>query len=125
MRYTSKLIPLFLLFVVPVSFAQDITARFYPEKQGYVVGEPIVIVLEVKNGTSQAIQAGEDDCDWMHPNEFHVTNAPIISSVSLFGCAPLGGIAGDCLIGAQKSAGERNTAEEILAERIGVYPIRR
>ena len=81
MRYTSKLIPLFLFFVVPASFAQDITARFYPEKQEYVVGEPIVIVLEVKNGTSHAVEMEQDSCSWINPEQFQVTNAPVISGV--------------------------------------------
>jgi len=102
MRGVTKLVPLLLLIAAPAAFAQDITARFYPEKQEYVIGEPILVILEIRNNTSGAIEAGEDGCDWMHPDQFQVTNAPRVHEIGLFGCAPFGGIAGDCLSGAQK-----------------------
>lgn len=114
MRHAPKLIPLFLLFLVPASFAQAVTARFYPERQEYVVGEPIVIVLEVKNGTSHEVEMVEDGCDWMDPTEFEVTNAPIVSKVSLFGCAPPDLTAVDCLIGAQEIRAGKTLRKKFL-----------
>jgi HEAT repeats len=103
MSQASKFAPLLLLIATPVAFGQDITARFYPEKQQYVVGEPIVIVLEVTNRTSHAVEVDDENCRWMHASQFQVTNATVKAEVGLLGCASWGGIAGDCLSGARRT----------------------
>jgi hypothetical protein len=59
-----------LFLAAPIAFAQDVSARFYPEKQEYLVGEPIIIVLEVTSSRQQAIIAlakiaNLGDCDAM------------------------------------------------------------
>jgi HEAT repeat protein len=93
---------LLVLASVPAASAQDITAWFYPEKQEYVVGEPIVIVLEVKNATSHEVEMEDSSCDGDRSNHFQVTNAPILHDASLFGCVPPGSDFYDCLIGAEQ-----------------------
>jgi hypothetical protein len=35
---------------------QQITGRFYPEKEHYLVGEPIIVNFEVVNGTDKVFE---------------------------------------------------------------------
>ena len=65
-----------LLLSPPAALAQDITARYYPEKQEYLVGEPIVIVLELANNSSADIDIEDGHCYWEARDEFQVDNAP-------------------------------------------------
>lgn len=103
MRHTLSAIAFFALFVLaPATFGQQITARFYPEKQQYFVGEPIVLVLEVRNGTSHAVEMEDGGCDGADNNDFQVTNAPVLREPSLFGCVPPGATLYDCLMGAEQ-----------------------
>ncbi|MGH9734797.1 MAG: HEAT repeat domain-containing protein [Candidatus Acidiferrales bacterium] len=74
MRHAPKLIPLFLLFVVPASFAQDITGRLFPEKAQYVIGEPIIVVIELTNNASHPVIVSHANCD---SGEFQITNAQV------------------------------------------------
>lgn len=102
----------FALFLLPASaaFAQDFTAHLYSEKQEYLVGEPIIIVLQVANNSSRDVEVSDEHCDWLHPDQFQVTNASIRKEPGLFGCAPWGGWAGSCGSGARRlpAGGTRN-----------------
>jgi hypothetical protein len=105
MRHRSTAIVFLLVLAsvpaaAPAASAQGITARFYPEKQEYLVDEPIVIVLEVKNATSHEVEMEDEGCNWLYPVQFEVTNAPVIHEVGLLGCAPEGWTGGDCPISA-------------------------
>ena len=88
----------------PAAQAQDITARFYPEKQEYLVGEPIVIVLEVANDSSHDVGISDEHCDGLHPKQFQVTNAQLKTEIGLYGCAAWGGVAWSCASGARNTA---------------------
>lgn len=92
MRNASKLILLLpLLIAAPAAFSQSITARFYPEKQEYVVGEPVVVVMEVTNDSSYAVIVSIDNCGWPDSNDFQVTNARIALDAGHPSCAAWGG----------------------------------
>jgi|HubBroStandDraft_1064217.scaffolds.fasta_scaffold01670_14 hypothetical protein len=92
-----------LLVVAPTTFAQDITARFYPEKQEYLVGEPVIIVLEVVNNSSNDIEVDDGHCYWIDPEQFQIADAPSRKEVSLSGC-PSGGSGGSCVAATRKTA---------------------
>jgi HEAT repeat protein len=102
MRTLLRFALILLLLPVSSAFAQDITARFYAEKQEYFVGEPIIIVLEVANNASRDVEVGDEHCDWLHPDQFQLVDVPLKKEISLFGCAPWGGWAGSCGSGARK-----------------------
>jgi hypothetical protein len=66
----------FVLFLAhaPQCSAQQITGRFYLEKHDYLVGEPIIVVFEMVNGTPDTLQIGEGGCPEMS-DQFHDDNA--------------------------------------------------
>lgn len=129
MRSLLKLACILLISHVPSALAQDLTAHFYPEKQEFVLGEPVIVVLEVANNTSRAVEV-EHDCDWLHPEQLQVANATAKKEVHLMGCAPLGGWAGSCGIGARITpAGEQFERRFLLDHqfdfsRPGVYHVK-
>ncbi|HVA17001.1 MAG TPA: HEAT repeat domain-containing protein [Candidatus Dormibacteraeota bacterium] len=84
------------LLQTPCASAQQITGRFYPEKDHYLVGEPVIVDFEVVNGTDKAAEIDNFDCPWMTPRQFEVGNASPKKKIGLFGCT-VQGIAGDCL----------------------------
>jgi hypothetical protein len=86
----------FIVFLayLPRCSAQQITGRFYPEKRDYLVGEPIIVVFEMVNSTSDTLQIGEGGCYEMS-DQFHVDNAASKKKFTLFGC--IGGMAGSCM----------------------------
>lgn len=94
LKFLPKLAVAFLLAYVPHASAQQITGRFYPEKQQYLVGEPVIINFEVVNDSSKVFETTEDNC--FH-GYFEVDNAAPEKRVRLFGC-PKPGIFVDCLI---------------------------
>jgi HEAT repeats len=79
---------LFLLGASSV-LAQDVTARFYPEKQQYLIGEPIIIVLEIVNKTDHEIEVSDGNCDWMRGDPFEVVGVPFKKETNLYGCGPV------------------------------------
>jgi hypothetical protein len=93
MKFFMKVVFVLLLLWVPLASAQQITGRFYPEKQQYLVDEPIIVVFEVVNNSAKAVEFGESDCPWLNPHQFEVDNAPTKRRIELFGCGrkPIGG----------------------------------
>src|ERR1700756_2583615 len=94
LKFLARLAVAFLLAYVPYASAQQVTGRFYPEKQQYLVGEPVIVDFEVVNGSSKVFETSEDNC--FH-GYFEVDNAAPEKRVRLFGC-PRPGMSGDCLI---------------------------
>src|SRR5438552_13659552 len=76
--------------------AQQITARYYPEKQSYLVGEPIIVVYEIVNNTPKAVRVPVSSCRYDRPSEFRIDNAPPKPTIELYGCGKKI-IAGSCL----------------------------
>lgn len=101
MRTLLKSVLAILILPLHGLSAQQVTARFYPEKQQYLVGEPVIIVLEVANNSSRDVEVSDQNCDWPD-SMFEVTNTPFKKEKGLSGCAPWGGWAGSCGIGARK-----------------------
>ncbi len=96
MKYIARLVFVVFLLQAPCAPAQQITGRFYPEKDHYLVGEPVIVDFEVVNGTDKVAEIGDDNCPWMNPRQFEADNAPQKKKIGLFGCTPQA-IAGDCL----------------------------
>ena len=90
MKPLAKLLFVCLLAWAPHASAQQITGRFYPEKHEYLVGEPIVIVFEVLNGSAQTVEIAENNCPSLNPDQFEVDNAPLRRTVELYGCGEKG-----------------------------------
>lgn len=95
MKYIARLVFVVFLLQVPCASAQQVTGHFYPEKQQYLVGEPVIVDFEVVNGTNKVAEIGDFNCPWMNPHQFEVDNAPPKRKIELFGCTPQA-IAGDC-----------------------------
>jgi hypothetical protein len=129
MRKLLKTALAVLFLPVPSALAQDLTAHFYPEKQEFVIGEPVIVVLEVENNTSRTVEV-EHDCDWLHPEQLQIANAPAKKEVRLTGCAPSGGWAGSCGVGVRITpAGEQFERRFLLDRefdfsRPGVYHVK-
>ena len=97
MKCLTKVFYTTLLFQVPSALAQQgITGRFYPEKEQYLVGEPIIVDFEVVNGSDKVAEIGEDNCSWMYPRQFEVDGAAPKKQAGLFTCA-VQGMLSDCL----------------------------
>lgn len=96
MKYIARLVFVVFLLQAPCASAQQITGRFYPEKDHYLVGEPVIVDFEVVNGTDKVAEIGDANCPWMNPRQFEADNAPQKKNIGLFGCTPQA-IAGDCL----------------------------
>ncbi len=83
-----------LFDLAQVSSAQEISGRFYPEKQAYLVGEPVFVVLDLAN-TSPEMVLISVSCTWLN-TRFEALSAPKPHhEPSLFGCIG-GGEAGSC-----------------------------
>ncbi len=80
----------------PCVWAQEVTGRFFPEKEHYLVGEPIIVNLEVVNGTDKVAEIGTGHCSWMNPKQFEVANASPAKHNGLYSCAAQG-TGGSCL----------------------------
>jgi hypothetical protein len=98
-KFLAKLLFVFLLAWEPLTSAQQITGRFYPEKQQYLVGEPIIVVFEIVNKSPRAIEIPESSCP--SGNQFEVDNAPPSQKIELYGCGRKP-IALDCLVGSRE-----------------------
>jgi HEAT repeats len=62
-----------LLAHAPCAAAQQsIRGRYYPEKREFLVGEPIVIDLEIANHSHVAGQIGESGCEDLYPSPFEM-----------------------------------------------------
>src|SRR5580704_6628765 len=97
MKCLTKVLFTTLLFQVPSALAQQvINGRFYPEKEQYLVGEPIIVDFEVVNGSDKVAEIGEDNCSWMYPRQFEVDGAAPKKQAGLFTCA-VQGMLSDCL----------------------------
>jgi hypothetical protein len=97
MKCLTKVFYTTLLFQVPSALAQQvINGRFYPEKEQYLVGEPIIVDFEVVNGSDKVAEIGEDNCSWMYPRQFEVDGAAPKKQAGLFTCA-VQGMLSDCL----------------------------
>jgi hypothetical protein len=94
--FLTKLAFASLLAYVPAAPAQQITGRFYPEKEEYLVGEPITVVFEVVNSSAETIEIADGYCPDLH-EPLSIANQPPEKKLSLFGCAPLQVIAASCL----------------------------
>jgi hypothetical protein len=73
---------------------QTVEGRFYPEKQTYLVSEPCIVVLDLRNpmGTPVFVSVS---CAWLD-TRFEAPSAPNpLPAVGLFGCR-VGGWGGDC-----------------------------
>jgi hypothetical protein len=68
MKCLTKVLFTGLLFQVPSALAQEIIqGRFYPEKEEYLVGEPIIVDFEVVNGSDKVADIGDGNCSRMSP----------------------------------------------------------
>jgi hypothetical protein len=86
MKFFTKLAFICVVALAPDVSAQQITARYYPEKQHYLVSEPIIVIFEIVNNSPKAVETTEFNCRHLHPNEFEVGNAPPKRTVDLYGC---------------------------------------
>jgi hypothetical protein len=77
------------------AWAQWLTGRLYPEKQEYLVGEPVVVVLDVANKGSRTVSVDDsNDCGFVPA--FEVPNAEPVTRTGLWGCSGAG-YGGSCL----------------------------
>lgn len=67
-----------------------------PKKAHYFVGEPVIVDLEILNGTDRVIEIGTGDCPGLDPQQFEVNGASPPKQLGLYTCEP-GGIAGSCI----------------------------
>ena len=86
MEFSTKRAIVFVVALLPHLSAQQITARYYPEKQHYLVGEPIIVVYEFVNNGPKAIMHFESNCRQFSPNKFEVDNASPKRTIELYGC---------------------------------------
>jgi hypothetical protein len=99
-RQLQWLVCFSFLLSAPRASAQQFSARFYPEKQDYLVGEPVIVVLEIQNTSPSDVYFHEPGCSRLRPLLFHVDNAPPKNSLELNSCVP-GAEVIDCLIGTE------------------------
>ena len=115
-----------LLFLPLPAFGQQIAGRFYPEKQSYLVGEPVIVVLELTNTSTAAIRIEHPTCPMLR--RFEAPTAAHPRGVSLYGCEG-GGFGGDCASGLPTLPPEGRVEERILLDgpfrfdSPGVYPV--
>jgi len=116
MEFCAKLAILFTIALLPHLSAQQITARYYPEKQHYLVGEPIIVVYEFINASPKAVTHYESNCQLFSPNKFEVDDAPPPKrTVELYGCGPKI-IAGSCLGSLREIRPNGKSQERFLLE---------
>src|SRR5437879_4429646 len=85
MEFCTKRAIVFAVALLPHLSAQQITARYYPEKQHYLVSEPIIVVYEFVNNGPKAVMHSESNCRQFSPNKFEVDNAPLTRTIELYG----------------------------------------
>lgn len=124
---------LVLLFrFVPAALGQDqsLAGKFYPEKQKYLVGEPVFIDFEIANTGEQTVWIdGRMGLPCIAPDPITVVGAKYygFGSDSSLGC--FGGVAGSCLGNEiELKGGEKNTARILLSalfqlDHVGVYQV--
>lgn len=118
----------FLLQATCVS-AQQVTGRFYPEKERYLVGEPIIVDFEVVNGTDKVAEVDIGDCSWMDPQQFQVDNASPRREGGSYTCTARA-VAGSCLGSMVEIPAEGKSLKRFLLEGLfqidspGIYHIR-
>src|SRR4051794_32309594 len=95
--------------------AQQITARYHPEKRSYLVGEPIIVVYEIVNNTPKAVRIFESNCRYLRPNEFRIDSAPPKPTIELYGCGEKI-IAGSCLGSWREIRAQGRFRQRILLE---------
>jgi HEAT repeat protein len=76
-----------------LAWASQIHGQFSPEKQKYLVGEPVFVVLDLTNPGSQPVWVS-NSCVWLDTRFEVPTPSKPHHRVSLFGCS--GGTAGSC-----------------------------
>jgi hypothetical protein len=118
------------LFQAPSTIAQQLVAgRFYPEKHQYLVGEPIVVNLEVTNYSRKLAELPQGGCPWMRQWSFEVDGAPPKKDDIHFSCEPQG-FAGSCLVGAHEIQPGKKYLQRLLLDgpfslkSPGIYHIR-
>jgi hypothetical protein len=91
-----------LLAYAPYATAKQLfTGRYHPEKKQYLVGEPIIVDLEVVNHGQKAGEIGESNCISVDPGPFEVDAATRKEKPAPFDCSRAG-FAGSCLVGARQ-----------------------
>lgn len=107
---------LLAIFAAPQpAFTQLINGRFYPEKQNYVVGEPVIVVLEIQNQSSKNLYFPSSSCTDLFSGQFIIENAPPKHETSLYSCVP-GAELVDCLIGSEEVPAEGVYRKRLLLE---------
>ena len=108
-------------------WAQRIVGEIRPEKQVYLVGQPVFVVLDIANKESKPIWISES-CAWLD-TQFEASTAPKpLPEVTLFGCG--GGTAGSCGgSSAEVFPGTHYQKRYLLSgpfrlDSPGIYPIR-
>lgn len=105
------------LFQVPCATAQQlVTGRFYPEKHQYLVGEPIIVDLEVINHSRSLAELPESGGCPSPEWSFEVDGAPPKKNAAPFSCTPPQGFFADCLIGAQEIQPGETYLQRILLD---------
>jgi hypothetical protein len=101
MRRTLLALSLLSALVSPPRLAaQAVDGRFYPEKPRYLAGEPVIVVLELRNTTRSPVFISVS-CAWLD-TQFEAPSAPRpLPMVGLFGCG-VGGWGGDCAGGSKE-----------------------
>jgi len=111
----TALIVTAILAHVPCTRAKQVfTARYYPERHNYLVGEPIIVDLEVVNHSDTIGEISESDCAWT-PGPFEVEGAPPKKEYVPFSCGPKA-IAGSCLIGASEIPAQGKYLKRLLLD---------
>jgi hypothetical protein len=75
----------------PSVSGQQIATRYYPEKEQYLVGEPVIVVFEVINNSPNKVAIADSACRPADSNElqdFEVDKASPRRTIELYGCGP-------------------------------------
>src|ERR1700676_162203 len=113
-----------LLSVCSNAGSQELYGRYRPEKGAYLAGEPVFIVFELTNMSSQIVSVDDGTC-------FHsfdvIAPAEPRKELSLYGCTA-GGIAGSCgsgivLLKARETITRRFLLPKSLPDEPGDYEV--
>jgi hypothetical protein len=88
MKVSLQLGVIFLLAQISLPQTREVTGHFYPEKKSYAVGEPVFVVLEMTNTTTEAIELDDGHCTLL--THFERLNGPRLENPGR------GGIGGSC-----------------------------
>jgi hypothetical protein len=117
MKCLTKVLFTTLLFQVPSALAQQvINGRFYPEKEQYLVGEPIIVDFEVVNGSDKVAEIDEDNCPWRSPRQFEVDGAAPKKEAGLFTWCGVPIIASSCLEGVREIPSSEKYVKRLLLD---------